>query len=91
MSAFNARLKPKEIFGMPFAAAIGLAVSLIFFVLSLMLPLVLKFVTIPVTLAGLVVAAASFYLGDELQWFGVMRLGRFVENKRTTSELGRET
>ena len=89
MPAFNTRLKSKEIFGMPFAAAIGLAVALIFFVLSLMLPVVLKFVTIPVMLAGLAVAAAAFYLGDELQWFGVMRLGRFVENKRITSELGR--
>ena len=34
MPAFNTRLKSKEIFGMPFAAAIGLAVALIFFVLS---------------------------------------------------------
>jgi hypothetical protein len=88
MPAFNARLKPKEIFGMPFAAAIGLAVALIFFVLTLMLPLILKFVTVPVMLAGLAVAATAFYLGDELQWFGVMRLGRFVENRRITSELG---
>ena len=90
MPAFNTRLKSKEIFGMPFAAAIGLAVALIFLVLSLMMPLVLKFVTIPVMLAGLAVAAAAFYMGDELQWFGVMRLGRFVENKRITSELGQQ-
>lgn len=90
MPAFNTRLKSKEIFGMPFSAAIGLAVALIFSVLSLMLPLVLKFVTIPVMLAGLVVAGAAFYMGDELQWFGVMRLGNFVENKRITSELGQQ-
>lgn len=67
-----------------------MAVALIFFVLSLMLPLVLKLITIPITLAGLGVAAAAFFFGDELQWLGVVRLGCFVENRRITSELGRE-
>lgn len=75
---------------MPFAAATGLAVVLIFGVLSLLLPLALKLVTLPIMFGGLVVAGMAFYLGDELQWFGVMRLGRFVENKRVTTELGEE-
>ena len=75
---------------MPMASAIGMGVALIFGVLSLLLPVVLKFVTVPVMLLGLIVAGLAFYLGDELQWFGVMRLGRFVENNRVTSELGLE-
>ena len=90
MPAFNSRLKPKEIFGMPMAAALGLGVALIFGVLSLLLPLVLKFFTLPLMLIGLVIAGFTFYMGDELQWFDVMRLGRFVENHRITSEISEE-
>jgi hypothetical protein len=90
MPAFNSRLKPKEIFGMPMAAALGLGVALIFGVLSLLLPLVLKFFTLPLMLIGLGIAGFAFYMGDELQWFDVMRLGRFVENHRITSEISEE-
>lgn len=87
MPAFNSRLKPKEIFGMPMAAALGLGIALVFGVLSMMLPWVLKLLTLPVTLAGLLLAGFSFFMGDEIQWFDVMRLGRFVENNRVTSEV----
>ncbi len=72
---------------MPLVAALGMGVALIFGVLSLLLPLVLKLFTIPLMVAGLVVAALAFFFGDDLQWLGVMRLGRFVENNRLTSEL----
>lgn len=90
MSAFNARLKPKEIFGMPMVAAIGLGVALIFGVLSLLLPLALKLFSIPLMVAGLAFAGLAFFLGDELQWLRVIWLGRIVENKRITSELFKE-
>jgi uncharacterized membrane-anchored protein YitT (DUF2179 family) len=86
MSAFNRRLQPKEVFGMPLVAALGLTVALICFVLSLLVPLALKFFTIPLTLAGAIVAGLAFYMGDDLQFLNVMRLGRFVENNRVTSE-----
>ena len=86
MPAFNCRLQPKEIFGIPLVAALGLSVALIFFVLSLLLPLVLKLFTIPLALDGAVVAGAAFWMGDDLQFLNVMRLGRFVENNRVTSE-----
>lgn len=86
MSAFNRRLQPKEIFGIPMIAALGITVALIFFVLSLLLPFALKFFTVPIFLGGLIVSAAAFYWGDELQFLNVMRLGRFVENNRVTSE-----
>lgn len=90
MPAFNARLKPKEIFGMPLVAALGMGVALIFGVLSMLLPWMGKFITLPLMAGGLVFAALAFFLGDELQWLSVIRLGRFVENKRVTSELFKE-
>jgi hypothetical protein len=86
MSAFNRRLQPKEVFGMPLVAALGLTVALICFVLSLLVPLALMFFTIPLTLAGAIVAGLAFYMGDDLQFLNVMRLGRFIENNRVTSE-----
>lgn len=75
---------------MPMAAAIGLGVALIFGVLSLLLPWVLKLLTLPAMFAGLILAGVAFYLGEELPWISVMRLGRFVEDHRVTSELGED-
>lgn len=72
---------------MPIAAALGMGVALVFGVLSLLVLLALKFVTIPLMIAGLAIAGLAFFLGDELQWLEVMRLGRFVEDRRLTSEL----
>lgn len=86
MSAFNRRLQPKEVFGIPLIAALGLTVALVFFVLSLLLPLVLKLFTIPLALAGALVAVAAFYMGDDLQFLNVIRLGKIVENNRVSSE-----
>lgn len=90
MPAFNSRLKPKEMFGMPIAAAIGLGLALIFGVLSLMLPWVLKVITLPLMLGGFFIAGLAFFMGDELQWFGVMYQGKFIENNRITSEITEE-
>ena len=86
MPAFNRRLQPKEVFGIPLVAALGLTVALIGFVLSLLVPLVIKLFTIPITLVGAVVAAAAFFMGDDLQFLNIIRLGRFVEKNRVTSE-----
>lgn len=86
MPAFNARLKPKEVFGMPMMAAFGLVVALICGVLSLMLPWVLKLFTVPLALAGGVAAGVAFWQGDELPWLGVKRLSA-IENNRVTSEV----
>lgn len=71
---------------MPLVAAIGLVIALITFVFSLLVPLPLKFITVPLAVAGAIVAGAAFYMGDELQFINVMRLGRFVEKNRVTSE-----
>lgn len=71
---------------MPMMAALGLAAALIFGVLSLMLPWVLKLFTLPLALAGALAAGFAFWLGEEIQWFGVMRLSA-IENNRVTSEV----
>jgi hypothetical protein len=86
MSAFNRRLQPKEVFGLPLIAALGVTLALICFVLSLLVPLVLKFITIPLALAGVIVAGIAFYMGDDLQFLNIIRLGRFVEKNCVTSE-----
>lgn len=75
---------------MPMVGAIGLGLALIFGVLSLLLPLILKLLTLPLMLLGLVIAAVAFFLGDELQWLSVIWIGRFGENNRLTSELFEE-
>lgn len=86
MPAFNARLKPKEVYGLPMMAAIGLAVALICGVLSLMVPWVLKVITLPAALVGGLAAGVAFWQGDEIQWLGVKRLSA-IENNRVTSEV----
>ena len=88
MRAFNRRLQGKEIFGMPVAGAIGLVATLIFVVFSLLMPLALKFFTIPLALASGLVTFLGFYLGDDLPFLPVMILGRFTERRRITSESG---
>lgn len=74
---------------MPQLGAIGAVSALIFAVLSLILPLVLKFFTIPLVFVSLAVAGLAFYYGDELPWLGVMWRGR-IENNRLSSELFEE-
>ena len=75
---------------MPLVAAIGMGVALIFGVLSLLLPLVLKFLTLPIMLAGLAAAALAFFFGDELQWLDIMWRSRFDQAKRIPSGLFEE-
>ena len=76
---------------MPMVAAIGMGVALIFGVLSLLLPLVLKFLALPVMLAGLAAAALAFYFGDELQWLDVMWRSRDEDNRLTSGVFFFET
>ena len=87
MPAFNNRLQPKEIFGIfPFAGAIGFLVFFVCGVLSLMLPLVVKVLSIPFSFVGFVVMVITFWLGDDRQFFMVMWESRFVDSNRVTSE-----
>ena len=86
MPAFNRRLQPKEIWGFPLIAVLGFAVALMFGVLSLMIPLIFKFFTVPLALSGVLTAVVAQFMGDELQFLNVRRLGIIVENNRVTSE-----
>jgi hypothetical protein len=86
MSAFNRRLQPKEIFGMPFLAAVGGVFFLVFGVLALLLPLALKILTVPLAIGGAVMAVIAIFFGDDLPFLPLMWRGRFLEAKRVTSE-----
>jgi len=86
MSAFNKRLQPKEIFGVPMWAAIACLIALIFGVLSLIIPFIVKLVTIPVAVGALLVAAVAFWFGEDIPFVPLMLRGRFYEVKRVTSE-----
>jgi hypothetical protein len=87
VSAFNSRLKPKELWGLPLPAALGLVAALVFGVLSMLLPLVIKIITIPCMIFGLIAAVAALVLGDDIQWVGVKHAGIKVENGRVSSEV----
>lgn len=75
---------------MPAIAAIALVVALVFLVFSLMLPVALKFFTVPILIAALIVAVVAFMSGDELQWLGVRLSSKFIEDGRVTSEIVEE-
>lgn len=89
MPAFNARLNPKELFGMPMLGVLGALVALVFGVLSMMLPLPLNLFAGVVALAGLVFSGLVFVMGDDMQWLDVMLSAR-TEGKCITSEIIKE-
>jgi len=72
---------------MPLYAALGGATLLVFGVLSLLLPIALKLITIPVALSGLIVAGVAFRLGEDLPLLPLIWRGKQVEPGRVTSEL----
>ncbi len=87
MGAFNRRFQPKELFGIPLYVAVGGGGALVFGVFSLLLPTVLKLVTVPLTLAALSVAAVATRLGDDLPLASLIWRGRRVEPGRRTTEV----
>lgn len=89
MSAFNRRLQPKEMFGMPLTAVLGLVGALIFGVLALLLPALSLLLTIPLLLLCVGITVASFWLGDELPFLPVMLASR-RERHATTREVWSE-
>lgn len=86
MSAFNRRLQPKEMFGMPLAAVLGMVGALIFGVLSMLLPTFLLLITLPLLVVCVVITVASFWVGDELPFLPVMLASR-RERHATTREV----
>lgn len=86
MGAFNRRLEPKEINGMPLEGAVSLVLSLVFVSLTLILPGAAKIIP-GILLAGSIVSAViSFVFRAELPFLIVIIQGRLFEPGRVTSE-----
>lgn len=64
MSAFNRRFDLKRIGGMPLPAAVALIGSVVFGILTLMLPLLLKLVFGTLFIVSIGFAVFVFFLGD---------------------------
>ena len=86
MSAFNRRLEPKEIAGMPIAGAVGLVMALIFISIILITPGIFKIIPGLLMIISLVVAAFAFRFRAQLPFLFVIFQGRFVEPGRVTTE-----
>lgn len=85
MGAFNRRLAPKELFGLPLLAVAGLVVALAFGLLALLLSVVfLKLLALLLALAGLLIAVFGFWLGADLPLRAVL-WAAFQERHRVTS------
>lgn len=88
MPAFNRRFQPKEIWGIPLWAGVAFLGFFLCTALSLMVPLIIKLLTIPLAIFSFVSLVGLLWIGDEIQFISVMWLSRFVDNNRVTSETG---
>jgi hypothetical protein len=85
MGAFNRRLQPKELFGVPLIVMIGIVGALACGLFTLMLPLVFTLVTGLGFLVCVALVAVGFWLGDDLPLRGVL-WAAWRERGRVTSE-----
>ena len=89
MPAFNARLKPKMIFGFPLTAIIGFIVALASGLLTFLLPMMLLNVLTGILFVyGLVLAIVSMVYGENLKFLSIKRLSR-QDRKSGTIEVMR--
>ena len=86
MGAFNRRLEPKEINGMPLEGVIALVMALIFGSLTLVAPGVTKIIPGLLFAGSLIFAVIAFAFRTQLPFLFVIFQGRFVEPRRVTSE-----
>lgn len=86
MRAFNRRLEPKELAGMPLVAAICLVLSLISVAIIFVVPGVFKVIPVFFLVASLVAAVCAFIFREQLPFLLVIYLGRFVEKGRVSTE-----
>lgn len=86
MSAFNRRLEPKEMAGMPVEAVVSLVVSLVFGTLTMIAPGMVKIIPGLLCLTGIVATVFVFKFKNELQFVQVIILGKYIEPRRVTSE-----
>jgi hypothetical protein len=86
MGAFNRRLEPKEINGMPLEGVVSLVLSLIFGALAMIIPGVARIVPLLLLAGSLFAAVVSFAFRAELPFLSVIIQGRLFEPGRVTSE-----
>jgi hypothetical protein len=86
MGAFNRRLEPKEINGMPLEGVVALVLSLIFFSLTLILPGLARIIPGLLLAGSLTAAIIAFAFRAELPFLIVIIQGRLFEPRRVTSE-----
>jgi hypothetical protein len=86
MGAFNRRLEPKELNGMPLEGVIALVLSLVFCSLTLVAPGMAKIIPGILLIGSLLSAVVAFAFRAQLPFLYVIFLGRIVEPHRVTSE-----
>jgi len=86
MKAFNRRLEPKEISGMPLEGAVCLVLSLILLTITLITPGLFRILPGLLLVASLTGAVISFVFRAKLPFLIVIFQGRFLERGRVTTE-----
>lgn len=90
MPAFNARLRPKELFGLPVLGVISGLIALACGFMAMVFPVVAVKVLLGLIAVGALIAMfAMFALGEELVFLRV-RLQAKREERVLTYEVGRE-
>lgn len=90
MPAFNARLRPKELFGLPLVGVISGLVTLACGFMAMTIPLLaVKILLGVITVLALFTMFVIFALGDELAFVRVRLLSK-KESQDVTYEVGRE-
>jgi hypothetical protein len=87
MGAFNRRLEPKEINGMPIEGVGALVLSLVFGTLTLIVPTIAKLIFGLLLICSLVAAVVAFSFRAQLPFLFIMFQGRIIEPNRVTSEM----
>lgn len=85
MGAYNRRLQPKELFGLPLVVVAGAIGALVCLLFTLMLPGILKLLAGLGLLLSLAVAGAAGWLGDSWPLRRIMLLA-LQERGRVTAE-----
>jgi len=86
MGAFNRRLEPKELNGMPLEGVVALVLSLVFGTLTLIAPGMTKVIPVILLTGSLLSAIVAFAFRAQLPFLFIILLGRIVEPRRVTSE-----
>lgn len=86
MGAFNRRLEPKEINGMPFEGVVALVLALVFGTFTLIAPGITKIIPGIFFIISIAAAVIVFAFRSQLPFLIVIIQGRIIEPRRVTSE-----